>query len=149
MRLSRRTLTGLLPLLLLGLLAVQACSVSLRQRAVQQVQTIDTILATAQDAEINLYASGAVPALTPEKHRAYHAALAKGFDAAERVAIATKAWRAGDPVPNDTRAILDAAEEALGVLEGVLPEQHRLFGLVRQWLETAIALEQMFAGGGA
>lgn len=130
-------------------LVVSACSVPLKDRAVRQVQAIDAVLSTVQDTEISLFESGAVPALTTEKHRAVHAALGKAFDAVERLAVTLRSWRAGDPVPNDVTTILEAAREAIAVLETVLPEASTLLTAVSRWVETALALDAIFRGGGA
>lgn len=130
------------------LLLSTACSVSLKERAVRQVQAVDIVLSQAQDTEISLFESGTVPALTLDKHRTFHGALAKAFDAVERTAIALRSWRAGDPVPNDTASILSAANEAVAVLSDVAPEISGLWSVVQRWLETALELQRIFEGDG-
>ena len=127
-------------------LLVSACAPSLKERAVRQVQAVETVLETVQDTEISVYESGIAPALTLEKHQAVHRALVKGFDAVERAAIALRAYRAGDPVPNDVTSILEAAQETLTVLETVAPQAETLVAWVRVWLGHAQALAALLGG---
>jgi len=127
-------------------LLVSACGLSLKEKAVRQVQAIDTVLSSVQDTEISLYASGAIPQLTEAKHRAFHGELSKAFDAEERVAIALKAWKADDPAPQDVGSILTTAQQALAVLEGVVPEQHRIWQQVTTWVSLALELQRLMGG---
>lgn len=129
------------------LILAVGCSVPLKERAVRHVQALDLVLSHAQDAELSLYESGTVAALTPDRHKAFHAALYTAMDATERLAIALLAWRAGDPAPDDVASVLAAAKEALAALEAAVPEASAVLGHVRAWLETAIALQAIFSGG--
>jgi hypothetical protein len=131
----------------LALVVSLGCSVSLKERAVRQVQAVDAVLSQTQDTEISLFESGTVSGLTADRHKRFHAALAKAFDGVERTAIALRAWRAGDPVPNDTASILEAANEALAVLGEIAPEAGGLLSVAQRWLETALELQRIFEGG--
>ncbi len=100
------------------LVGVSACaSLAVRERVVVTSQALQIVLGQAQDAEMRAYTGGALTGvLTPERHKAFHAALIQAFDAQSRLATVLKAWQAGDPVPPDLATLMGHVKNALAVL---------------------------------
>lgn len=131
------------------IVASAACaSVSVKERAVIDLQGLHQVLAAAQDTEISLYTSGTVPALTEAKHRQFHTALSKAFAAEITLATALRTWRAGDPAPASSSEVVALARETLTVVADLAPQASALVAAVQSWLDTAVAVQAMFRTGG-
>src|SRR5574341_621902 len=109
------------PLALVLALNLMACASSQIQKARTVSVDVHAALAAVQDAEAALYTSGAIPAWTAEKHRAFNAELV----------VALKAGRALNegvrytPMAETAKADLVTVSTELGrltdLLVGVLP----------------------------
>lgn len=127
----------------MALALASACGASIKSKAVKSAQAAHFSVGQAQDAEIKLFASAAIPNYSPSDHVAFHAALVKYWDAEAKVITVLQAWRAGDPPPSDLSSALSALSDATKVMKQVGPAS---FASVLTYIDSAIAaLQQVLA----
>lgn len=151
-----KRLIYLLPLLFV--LAGPGCSLSLKQKSVAGLQATESALELSHDAERRLCAPNADQAkgighcdgplaaqigLTDAVHLKAAALYSKAFDLQAKAARAAKAWRAGDPVPNDVASYQAALHDILSVLAGIVPKQHDAFTKLQEAIAQAADLAKL------
>lgn len=117
-----------------------ACAPSKRARVVQAYQSTQIGLGAVQDAELALYKSGTVPALTLEKHQEINRAFVKAFRAQITFGNALLAWRSEGVQPSGYAEWLAAIDETLAVLSDLLPSDRALFDTTIAWTRNVIAI---------
>jgi len=154
----------LLPLLLVGGLAVPACAtMSPRAQAVQTHQGIQTLLAAVDDAErVLCFGSTTLPAqpsrcttdaartagLTDARHQALSRALVKAFAGQVAVGTALTVWRPGRPVDmSEVDAAAVEIDRELAQLRTGIPAIAPLITKAREWIAEVNRLKALFQGG--
>ncbi len=140
-----------LALLFAAFVSLSACSVSLKQHAVQSVQAAETSLGTAQDFELSTYHAATLPALTAQRHAAIQRTFSHAFQVQIDAATALKAYKAGDPVPASVSAVLADAQVVWGLaaqivpsLQAKTPEETALLAKIKGWIADVATLVQLF-----
>ncbi len=131
-------------------LSIGCASLPVKQKAVDSLQTTETILEQAQSIERQLcnptLAAQTPPVpittctgptattiqLTDAKHQQIAAALSTAFGLQIKATTALQAWRSGDPPPADLVALQADVKEALGVVTGLVqgPQNGNLSALI-------------------
>lgn len=129
--------------------AVGCAHIPVKQKATLGLQAAHTAVAGAQDIERGLYAAR-LAGLTPEKHGQFAGFFSAYFDAEQRVALALRAWRAGDPAPEslaDAMTVLrEAVDTAVTLSDGA--EKDSIIGKLGTGIRHVQAVLDAVTGGG-
>lgn len=124
-----------------------ACA-SFKVTLVDSYQSTELLLAAVDDSERILcfgstdvstlsdtsHCTVATPGLTDERHQALSRALARAFDAQDRLAPVLKAYQPGQPMPVDLATLQAAASEVAQIIATVDPSSP-----IATWLKQANA----------
>ena len=142
----RRTSTRIVALVLVAAFLSACRSLPIREQVVKSIQSASAAAYDAQDTERVLYAEGVLADLTPEKHRAFHAAFVTYLDAEYKLMAAVRRWSPGTPVPIDVTVALKAVHDALTALRPlVIPSAQKVLDYVLAAVEgmrVSIALSE-------
>src|SRR6266576_2826242 len=136
----------------LGLLLFIGCaSLPLKQKLAVTLSASVDALAAFQTTERNLYASKALPALTPKAHENISVAIGKAADAQIKTASVLIAWRAGDPIPATITQTLQYGQQTYEVVATVVPRlkgttdnERRLVAALQAWLDDLVSIAKSF-----
>ncbi len=138
-----------------ALLAFTCASVGPKEKAFHTYQTIHGAISTAQDIERVACIPSAADAtkctsklaptfgLTDAKHVEFNRLLGDALRLEEKVGIALKAWKAGDPVPTDVQALTKIAQQVLALAETLLPTDSDARRLVANAKDLVTAVQQI------
>lgn len=130
----------LLAVVLAGAVGLVGCATSQRARVAQGYQGTQLGLGAIQDAEMALYSSGTVPALTLQKHQQINRVFVKAFEAQIGFGNLLLAAR-NSPLPREGYAQWIAAIDAtLKELTTLLPSDRRLLDATVAWVKNIVEM---------
>lgn len=118
-----------LPLVVALALTLAACATTQIQKARQVSIDVHASLATVQDLEAALYASG-WPQWTPEKHRAFNVQLVIALKAGRALNEAVRYTPVSGEAKADLVTLSNALEAMTAIVVDALPPGHRLVAAI-------------------
>lgn len=129
----------LLLALAFGMALLVGCSSNPKPRVVTAYQATEIGLGSVQDAELALYRSGTVPALTPQVHARINMALVQAFDLQIKFGHAILVWEPG-ALPAGYEMWLASIENVLQVVTEVVPKGSTVMTTTLDWARNVVAL---------
>lgn len=124
-----------------------ACA-NVRPAVLKAQQSLQFGLESADDAELAVYRSHTIAALTPAKHAEISDAFARAYREQSKLARAMRTWHPGDAIPVQLSSLLAEVRGIDGLVRAYAPGAADVLQRVADVLAKIAEIQQLMTGGG-